>query len=59
MASTLSVSLEELFGQAKQAARARRGPPKWQQQIEQIATLPRAKQQVVMQMLDGLLASAR
>ena len=33
--------------------------PKWQQQIEQIATLPRAKQQVVMQMLDGLLASAR
>ena len=60
VASTLSVSLEELFGQAKQAARAKRGPaPKWQQQIEQIATLPRAKQQVVMQMLDGLLASAR
>jgi len=44
VASTLSVSLEELFGQAKQAARGKRGPaPKWQQQIEQIATLPRAK----------------
>lgn len=54
------MSLEELFGQAKQAARAKRGPPpKWQQQIEQIATLPRAKQQVVMQMLDGLLSSVR
>jgi len=51
------VSFEELFGQAKQAARAKRGPaPKWQQQIERIAALSRAKQQVLMQMLDGLLA---
>jgi len=57
VASTLSVSLEELFGQAKQASRARCGPPpKWQQQVKQIATLPRAQQQVVMQMLDGLPA---
>ncbi len=61
VAQHLAVSLDELFdapGQttAKRGA-AKRGPaPKWQQQIEQIATLPRAKQQVVMQMLDGLLA---
>lgn len=57
VARTLSASLEELFGEDKKATRNKRGPtPKWQQQIEQIATLPRAKQQVVMQMLDGLLA---
>ncbi len=57
VARTLSASLEELFGEDKKATRTKRGPaPKWQQQIEQIATLPRAKQQVVMQMLDGLLA---
>lgn len=61
VARNLDVSLDELFdvpsrsGTAKTATK--RGPaPKWQQQIEQIATLPRAKQQVVMQMLDGLLA---
>jgi hypothetical protein len=54
-------SLDELFDAPGKAAAknapSKRGPtPKWQQQIEQIATLPRAKQQVVMQMLDGLLA---
>ena len=62
VAQHLSVSLDELFDAPGQAAHkrgpAKRGPaPKWQQQIEQIATLPRAKQQVVMQMLDGLLAA--
>ena len=61
VAQHLAVSLDELFDAPAQAstkrASAKRGPaPKWQQQIEQIATLPRAKQQVVMQMLDGLLA---
>lgn len=62
VAQHLTVSLDELFDAPGQAAAkrapAKRGPaPKWQQQIEQIATLPRAKQQVVMQMLDGLLAA--
>ena len=62
IAQHLEVSLDELFAvpqtDAKRGA-AKRGPaPKWQQQIEQIATLPRAKQQVVMQMLDGLLAGS-
>lgn len=62
VAQHLAVSLDELFDAPGQAATkrvpAKRGPaPKWQQQIEQIATLPRAKQQVVMQMLDGLLAA--
>lgn len=43
---------------AAKNAPSKRGPtPKWQQQMEQIATLPRAKQQVVVQMLDGLLTA--
>ncbi len=63
VAQHLAVSLDELFDAPRQTAAkhsaAKRGPtPKWQQQIEQIATLPRAKQQVVMQMLDGLLAGS-
>ena len=62
MAQHLEVSLDELFDAPPTTAKrgaAKRGPaPKWQQQIEQIATLPRAKQQVVMQMLDGLLAGS-
>ena len=62
VAQHLTVSLDELFDAPGKAAAknapSKRGPtPKWQQQIEQIATLPRAKQQVVMQMLDGLLAA--
>lgn len=63
VAQHLEVSLDVLFdAQPKTTAKnapARRGPtPKWQQQMELIATLPRAKQQVVMQMLDGLLAGS-
>lgn len=60
VARTLSVSLEELFGESQQAARTKRGPaPKWEQQLQRVAALPRAKQQVVMQMLDGVLAEHR
>lgn len=63
VAQHLDVSLDVLFDVPSKAATknapAKRGPaPKWQQQMEQIATLPRAKQQVVMQMLDGLLAGS-
>lgn len=62
VAQHLAVSLDVLFDAPPKAdvknAPSKRGPtPKWQQQLEQIATLPRAKQQVVMQMLDGLLAA--
>ncbi len=57
LAQIFSMPVDELIGQSTKTTRNKRGPtPKWQQQIEQIATLPRAKQQVVMQMLDGLLA---
>jgi transcriptional regulator with XRE-family HTH domain len=63
VARHLSVTLDELFDtptpQSKDAA-AKRGPlPQWQQQFQRIATLPRAKQQVVMQMLDGVFAQSR
>ena len=62
VAQHLTVTLDELFdapaAHASKGASAKRGPaPKWQQQVQRIATLPRAKQQVVMQMLDGVLAA--
>lgn len=57
VARTLSVSLEELFGEEQHAVRSRRGPmPKWQQQIEAIAQLPKARQRFVSQMLETVLA---
>jgi transcriptional regulator with XRE-family HTH domain len=57
VARALSISLEELLGEAKPAARSRRGPaPKWEQQIEAIAKLPRARQRFVSEMLDTVLA---
>jgi transcriptional regulator with XRE-family HTH domain len=60
VAQHLAVSLDELFDAQPAAKRsaAKRGPaPQWQQQIERMAQLPRARQQLVMQMLDGVLAA--
>ena len=49
---------ELLMGQPARAV-ARRGPaPKLQHQMERIARLPRTKQQLVIDMLDGVLAQA-
>lgn len=57
VARTLSTSLEELFGEDRPMARTKRGPtPKWQQQIEAVAKLPKAQQRFVSQMLDTVLA---
>jgi transcriptional regulator with XRE-family HTH domain len=59
VARALSVSLEELLGEAKPAGatRSKRGPtPKWEQQIEAISKLPRARQRFVSEMLDTVLA---
>jgi transcriptional regulator with XRE-family HTH domain len=56
IATALSVSVELLIGQSR-ATPAKRGPaPKLQQQMERIQRLPRAKQRLVLQMLDGVLA---
>ena len=59
VARTLSVSLEDLFGESDTAPRKRGPTPKWQKQIEAIAQLPRAKQQFVAQVLDSVIAQAQ
>jgi transcriptional regulator with XRE-family HTH domain len=56
VASTLSVSLEELFGAQTKAARGKRGPAsRLHQQIDAVAQLPKAKQQFVAEMLRNVL----
>lgn len=51
VAHTLSVSLNELFGETESVA-----TPRWQQQIEAIARLPKTQQRFVAQMLDTVPA---
>lgn len=59
VAHTLAVSLDELFGESKPAARGKRGPtPQWQQQIEAVAQLPKSQQQFVARMIKTVLAEA-
>jgi transcriptional regulator with XRE-family HTH domain len=54
LARTLGVSVEALIGE--KAPPAKRGPtPKMQQQIERLNRLPKAQQQLVLKMLDGVL----
>ena len=58
LVQALGLTLEELLGQ-EVASNGKRGPtPKLQKQFERISQLPRAKQQVLMEMLDGVLAKA-
>ncbi len=59
-ASTLSVSLDELFGFGHKARRSKRGPvpQQQQQQREAFAQLPKAKQRFVSEMLQTALAQA-
>ena len=59
VARTLSVSLEDLFGESDASPRKRGPAPKWQKQIEAIAQLPRAKQQFVAQVLDSVIAQVQ
>lgn len=57
LARTLGVSLEALIGE--KAAAARRGPaPQIQQKLERLTRLPKAKQKLVLEMLDGVLQQA-
>ena len=58
LSQALKVQTDALLGNEPKA-RAKRGPaPKWQQQIEAIAQLPKAKQRFVSQALDTALAQA-
>jgi hypothetical protein len=53
-------TIDELVGHAQQRQASKRGPlPKWQQQIEAIAQLPKTQQRFVTQMLDTVLARAQ
>lgn len=58
VARALSVSLEELFGETGQRSRKRGPAPRWQQQIEAIAHLPKPQQRFVSQMLDTVISQA-
>jgi transcriptional regulator with XRE-family HTH domain len=58
LAKALGVSVEALI-EGKHKPVAKRGPaPKLQQQLEQLQALPRAKQRLVSEVLDSLLAQA-
>lgn len=58
-ATALGVSVEALIGTPVTRSSSKRGPaPKLQQQLEQLQTLPKAKQRVVSEVLDSLLAQA-
>lgn len=57
IAQFFGVSVDELLGRKNGAGK--RGPaPKFQQQIERLNRLPKAKQKVVMEMLEGVLSQA-
>jgi transcriptional regulator with XRE-family HTH domain len=58
LARALATSLEALIGDDGQR-RAKRGPvPKLQQQLEQVSRLPKARQRVIAEVLDSMLAQA-
>ena len=55
VASTLSVSLDELFGEESKGS-GKRGPtPRFQERLERLSQLPRTQQRLVMDMLDAAL----
>ena len=58
LAKSLGVGVDDLLGETKTTTRKRGPLPKWQQQIEAIANLPRAQQRFVSQILDTVLAQA-
>jgi transcriptional regulator with XRE-family HTH domain len=59
IADTLAASLDELVGKKSVQPSSKRGPtPLLQKQIERLSRLPKAKQKLVMEMLDGVLSQA-
>lgn len=58
LAKALGTSLSELLGETNATTKKRGPAPKWQQQIETIAQLPKAQQRFVAQVLDTVLAQA-
>ena len=59
LATGLAATVEELIGVPGRRSAGKRGPaPKLQQQLERISQLPKAKQKMVSEVLDSLLAQA-
>ena len=57
LAQLFGVGVDDLVGLRNGAGK--RGPtPKLQQQIERLSRLPKAKQKMVMEMLEGVLSQA-
>lgn len=62
LSDTLGLSIEELIGRKKSTkpTAQKRGPtPRIQQQLEAVSALPRARQRLVSQVLDSMLAQSR
>jgi transcriptional regulator with XRE-family HTH domain len=60
LAQTLGTTIEAMIGASAPRGQAKRGPsPKIQQQLERVSQLPRARQRMVNEVLDSLLAQAR
>ena len=60
LATLFMTPVDTLVGHTQHARTGKRGPaPKWQQQIEAIAQLPKAQQRFVRQMLDTVLTQAQ
>ncbi len=59
LSHTLDMTLEELVGETRKAAKPnKRGPaPKIRQQLAQIEALPKSKQRVITQLIDSMLQS--
>jgi transcriptional regulator with XRE-family HTH domain len=59
LAEHLDTPIDALLGETRTRSRIKRGPaPKIQQQLEQVARLPKAKQRFVSQVIDSVLAQA-
>ena len=57
LAKALNTSIEELIGGAPRPGK--RGPaPKLQQQLERVSALPKARQRVIAEVLDSMLAQS-
>lgn len=60
LAKALDTSIEDLIGESGARARSKRGPaPKIQQQLERVSQLPLARQRMVSEVLNSLLAQTR
>lgn len=58
LAGTLGVAVETLIGEGERPNAKRKPTPRLQQQVERFSRLPKTKQRVVIEMLEGLLAQA-